>query len=571
MPKNEEPGTREPETREPETMKIVIVGGVAGGASAAARARRLSEDAEIVMFERGEYISFANCGLPYHVGNIIPRRSSLLVMTPPRFKAWINIDVRIRHEVLSIDRAAKTVQVRDHHNDRLFEETYDKLILATGSSPLKPPIPGADDPDVLNLWTIPDMDRIKSRIDEGARRAVVVGAGFIGLEVVENLREQNLDVSLVEMLPQVLPTMDAEMVQPLTAALQKHGVHLYLQRKVTAIKRPETFTEVSAELNVELDDGTELAADFVVMSIGVRPNNELAQEAGLATGKRGGIQVNEYLQTTDPDIYAVGDVIEVTELPAGSPAQIPLAGPANRQGRIAADNLCGRSSAYRGTLGTAVVKLFDLTAASTGMTEKTLQQRQLDYQKVYLHPFSHASYYPGAASLAIKLLFAEDGAIHGAQAIGADGVDKRIDVIATAMLGGMSVYDLENVELAYAPPYGSAKDPVNYAAMTAANVLRGDSSIVHWNEIPGDAYILDVRQPGEFEEGHVEGAALIPLGELRSRLGELPQNRLIAVYCRLGLRGYLGERILKQAGFNAANISGGWLTREMMQGAGMVR
>ncbi|MCF7853812.1 MAG: FAD-dependent oxidoreductase [Candidatus Pacebacteria bacterium] len=544
-------------------MKIVIVGGVAGGASAAARARRLDESAEIVMFERGEFISFANCGLPYHVGNVIPERSSLLVMTPAKFKARTEIDVRIQNEVTAINRDRKTVTVRDLRSDRTFEESYDKLILATGSSPIRPPIPGPDDPDVLPLWTIPDMDRVKSRVDEHAKRAVVVGGGFIGLEIAENLRERGLEVALVEMLPQVLPSLDAEMTQPLSDSIEDHGVRLLLNHKVSAIERPETETDVSSELTVSLDDGIKLTADFVMMSIGVRPNSGLGIEADLAVGELGGIKVNERMQTSDPDIYAVGDVVETRDLIRNTSAQIPLAGPANRQGRVAADNICGRDTAYRGALGTSVVKVFDLTAASSGATEKRLQQDGVEYEKIYLHPESHAGYYPGANPLAMKLLFNRDGAILGIQAVGRDGVDKRVDVIATAMRGNMSVQDLAELELAYAPPYGSAKDPVNFAGMIATNVLEEKTRVLHWDTLPENMYLLDVRQPEEFEAGHVPGAQLIPLGQLRHRLDEVPRDRGIAIYCKVGLRGYLAERILRHHGFDAYNVSGGWFTYQM--------
>lgn len=551
-------------------MKLVIVGGVAGGASAAARARRLSEEAEIVMFERGEFISFANCGLPYHVSNVIPERSSLLVMTPPKFKARTNIDVRILHEVTRINRDRKTVTVRNLHTGETFEESYDKLILATGSSPVRPPIPGADDPDVMTLWTIPDMDRIRSRIDAGAKQAVVIGGGFIGLEVAENLRERGLDVSLVEMLPQVLPPLDPEMTQPLTEMLQNHGIDVRLRQKVTRIRRPETDTTVSPQLQIDLDNDDCLTADLVVLSIGVRPNSELAQEADLDLGERRGIKVNEKLQTSDPDIYAVGDVDEVNDLVRHRPTQIPLAGPANRQARIAADVIFGRDSRYPGTLGTSVVKVFDLTAANTGANEKTLQQDGTEYQKIYIHPENHAGYYPGATTLSLKLLFAPDGAILGAQCVGREGVDKRIDVLSTAILNGMTIEDLENLELAYAPPYGSAKDPVNFAGMVAANARRGDSDLVHANAIPRDAFLLDVREEDEYAEGHIDNATLIPVGELRERLDEIPKDRLIAVYCKVGLRGYLAERVLKQAEFKAANLSGGWTTYCMYRDAGLL-
>jgi len=552
-------------------MKLLIVGGVAGGASAAARARRLDEQADIVMFERGEFVSFANCGLPYHVGNVIAERSSLMVMTPEKFKARVNIDVRTLQEVISIDRAGKSVAVRNVRTGEEYTDTYDKLILATGSTPVRPAIPGADDPDVMQLWTIPDMDRIKSRVDQGARRAVVVGAGFIGLEVVENLRERGLDVRLVELLPQVLPTLDAEMSQLLTDELQRNGVDVRLGRKVVAIRRVTAGAPGSAPLAVSLDDDTELAADLVIMAIGVRPNSALAGGAGLELTDRKGIAVDDHMRTSDPDIYAVGDVVSVTDFVEGSPTQIPLAGPANRQGRIAADNVTGRDSVYRGTLGTSVVKVFDVTAASVGMTERRLKAADAAYEKIYIHPASNATYYPGAAPLAIKLLFDADGRILGAQVVGERGVDKRVDVIATAMRGGMTVYDLEELELAYAPPYSSAKDPVNFAGMVAANVLRGDTDLVHCDSIPEGALLLDVREPAEYELGHINGAAFIPLGQLRDRLGELPRDRKIIVYCKVGLRGYLAERILKQNGFDAANLSGSWLTWKLYHPDPVVR
>ncbi len=548
-------------------MKLIIVGGVAGGASAAARARRLDEHAEIVMFERGEFVSFANCGLPYHVGNVIEERSSLMVMTPEKFKARVNIDVRTLQEVTAVDRSGNAIRVRDLRSGDEYTESYDKLVLATGSGPVRPAIPGTDDPDVMQLWTIPDMDRIKSRVDQGAERAVVVGAGFIGLEVAENLRERGLDVELVELLPQVLPTLDAEMSQLLIEEMARNGVNVRTGRKVTAIRREATDGETSPPLTVDLDDGAELAADFVVMAIGVRPNSALAADAGLELTDRAGIAVDDHMRTSDPNIYAVGDVVSVTDFVEGSPTQIPLAGPANRQGRIAADNIAGRDSVYRGTLGTSVLKLFNITAASTGMTERRLKRAGTGYEKVFLHPASNATYYPGAAPMAIKLMFDPTGKILGVQIVGAKGVDKRVDVIATAMRGGMTVYDLEELELAYSPPFGSAKDPVNFAGMVAANVLRGDSDLVHCDSIPEGALLLDVREPAEHELGCIPGSTFIPLGQLRDRLDELPKDRKIVVYCKVGLRGYLAERILKQNGFEAANLSGSWLTWRMVNPA----
>jgi len=544
-------------------MKLIIIGGVAGGASAAARARRLNESAEIVLFERGEYISFANCGLPYHIGNTIPRRRSLLVMTPERFKARTNIDVRVRQEVTAIDPSAHTLTVRNRSTGDSYQEAYDKLILATGASPIKPGIPGVDDPAVMTLWTLPDMDRVKERVDAGIQHAVVVGGGFLGLEVAENLRQRQIEVTLVEMSPQVMPPLDPEMASLLSRELEQHGVTVLVNNAVTAI-RGSALTEGSktAEVAVELRDGRTLPADLVVLAVGVRPNSTLAKSAGLQIGPRGGIVVNPHLQTSHPDIYAVGDSIQVSDS-LGAPAQIPLAGPANRQGRIAADNVFGAKREYKVTFGTSVVKLFGLTAACTGMAEKALKQAGLAYEKVYLHPYSHATYYPHAQMMHLKLLFSREGRILGAQIVGGDGVDKRIDVIATAMQAGLTVHDLQDLELAYAPPYSSAKDPVNFTGYVAANLLRGETGLVHADTIPENALLLDVREISEFEAGAIPGAQPIPLGTIRERLHELPMDREIVVYCAVGIRGYLAERILKQHGFRVKNLSGGYTTWEL--------
>lgn len=541
-------------------MKVAIIGGVAGGASAAARARRLDEAAEIVLFERGEYISFANCGLPYHVGGAIPRRDSLLVMTPGRFSARTGVDVRVRHEVTALDPEAHTLSILDRATGNTYTESYDKLILSPGAGPIRPDVPGADDPAVMMLWTLPDMDRIKKRVDAGIRRAVVVGGGFLGLELAENLRLRDVDVTLVEMLPQVMPPLDPEMAQPLIAELERNGVKVLLGSTVTVVRRlAERDGSGTPEVVVGLGDGRELPADLVVFAIGVRPNSSLAKSAGLATGERGGIVVNTRLQTSHPDIYAIGDAIQITDA-LGLSSQIPLAGPANRQGRISADNVFGAEREYKTTFGTSVVKVFDMTAACTGATEKALRKAGVPHEKVYLHPYSHATYYPGARMMHLKLLFTQEGRILGAQIVGHDGVDKRIDVLATAMQAGLTVYDLQELELAYAPPYGSAKDPVNFAGFVASNLLRGDTQVVHADALPEDSLLLDVREPAEHKAGALPGSRLMPLGKIRGRLSELPRDRDIVVYCAVGIRGYIAERILRQRGFRAWNLSGGYTT-----------
>ena len=533
-------------------MKTVIVGGVAAGAGVAARLRRLDESAEIVLLERGAFISYANCGLPYHVGGVIPKRDSLLVMPVPKFKAWFNVDVRTDSEATAIDRAAKTVTVRGPAGT--YQESYDNLVLATGSSPVMMALPGSDDPRVLRLWTIPDMDAIIAKVNGGAKKAVVVGAGFIGLETAENLNERGLDVTIVELADQVLPTLDKEMSTPLAQELSSAGIALRLARKVVAFeKSADAFWAV-------LDDGEKLPADLVVMSVGVKPNSELARAAGLDVGPRGHIVVGDTLQTSDPSIYAAGDVIEVTDPILGEKTAIPLAGPANKQARIVADNLVGRTSRYRGSYGAAVVKVGAIAAGSVGLTERRLKQLGLPYHKVYNHPASSASYYPGGSQLHIKLLFAPDGKILGAQVVGHKGVDKRLDVVAGAMRRGATAPELAELELSYAPPFSSAKDPVNFAGMIAANVLGGDTRLAHSDAIPAGALILDVREPAETALGTIPGATLIPLGQLRGRLGELDASRDIVAVCQVGLRGYLAERILRQRGYRVSNLSGGYLT-----------
>lgn len=544
-------------------MKLIIVGGVAGGASAAARMRRLDEKAQIVLFERGDYVSFANCGLPYHMGGVIAEREKLLVMPTERFRGRLAVDLRLRHEVVAIDRAAHAVRVLNLATGEELTETYDKLLLATGSSPVRPSLPGVDDPDILTLWTMSDMDAIKARAEGDVKRAVVVGGGFIGLEAVENLRHRGVAVTLVELQPHVLPTLDAEMAAFLNRELtQSGGVTVRLGAAVERFERDE-----KNHLRVHIAGGETLEVDLVVLSAGVRPNSLLARDAGLAVGERGGIVTDGTMRTSDPDIYAVGDAVQVTDPVLGLPAQIPLAGPANRQGRLAADALAGLPVApYRGTWGTAIVKVFGLTAASVGASEKALQKAGASYEKIYLHPFSHATYYPGAQPMHLKLLFTREGRILGAQIVGGEGVDKRIDVLATAMQAGLHVADLERLELAYAPPFSSAKDPVNFAGYVAGNVLRGQMRQAFADALTADAFLLDVRDADEVESGVIPGAVAIPLGQLRKRMGELPRDRKIVVYCAVGIRGYLAEQLLRPNGFDVYNLAGGIASWRAVQG-----
>ena len=542
-------------------MRLLIVGGVAGGASAAARARRLSEEAEIILFERGPDVSFANCGLPYYLGGEIVARDRLLVVTPERLRQRYKLDVRTRTSVESVDRAAKKVRVCELTTGRVYEEHYDKLILAPGAAPIRPPLPGIDLPGVYTLRDLQDAGRIKERLDRGVRQAVVVGAGFIGLELVENLVRRDVAATVVELQDQVLPPFDREMTTPVARELEAKGVTLLLSQSA------EGFYPATDGLTVRLKSGRILPAQLVVLGVGVRPENRLAVEAGLMVGPRGGIRVNDHLQTSDPDVYAVGDAVEVLDFVTGRPTQIPLAGPANRQGRIAADHALGRSDTrYRGTQGTAIVRVFGRTAAMTGASEKSLRQAGRSYRKVYVHPNHHAGYYPGAEPMTLKLLFdPEGGRVLGAQAVGGAGVDKRIDVLAVAIQAGMTVFDLEEMELAYSPQYGSAKDPVNMAGFVASGLLSGDHPQVDAETIqtpPGDdrRLLLDVRTEPEYAAGHIPGAVNIPVDELRSRLRELPKDRELAVYCQVGQRGYLATRILRQSGFRAANVGGGYTT-----------
>ena len=535
-------------------MKVIIVGGVAAGASAAARLRRLDESAEIILLEKGKYISYANCGLPYHLGGVIGEREDLLVMPPEKFAAWFHIEVRTENEAVKIDRANRELTIRNSSGE--YTESYDKLLLALGATPAGDEFPENKFPHVTHLWTLRDMDRAAAKL-AGAKRAVIVGAGFIGLETAENLRERGLDVTVIQRGDHVLPTIDAEMAGPLADELASAGIEIKFGRTVSK------FRETEKSVVLELDNGEELETDLAIVSTGVKPNTKFAAGSGIECGPRGHIIVDEFLRTSDPDIYAAGDAVDITDPIFGGKTAIPLAGPANKQGRIAANNIAGGKSVYKGSFGTSVVKVGKLTAASVGWTEQKLKAEKREYRKLYLHPSSNASYYPGAARLSLKLIFGNDGTIYGAQIIGAKGVDKRIDTIAQAMRNGLKAPALGELELAYAPPYSSAKDPVNFAGFVAENLLNGISDAVHADSIPEDAVILDVREKEENELGAIPGAVNIPLGELRERLGELDKNRLTVTCCQVGMRGYLAERVLKQNGFRCANLSGGYLTWKM--------
>jgi NADPH-dependent 2,4-dienoyl-CoA reductase/sulfur reductase-like enzyme/rhodanese-related sulfurtransferase len=548
-------------------MKLLIIGGVAGGATAAARARRLDEHAHIVLFERGEYISFANCGLPYYIGGIIPKRSDLLVTTPTALTERYNIDVRIFSEVTRIDRVGKEVEVKHLRTGEVYRESYDKIILAPGAEPLRPPIPGIDLPQVFSLRNIPDSDRITAGISEQRpKSALIVGAGFISLEMTENLVRRGCSVTIVEMLDQVMGNFDYDMASTIEEHLAEKGVVCKLGCTVTG------FREQGGRILVSTDAAGDLDADIVLVAIGVRPENRLARECGLDTGPSGGIRVDETMRTSDPDIFAVGDAVEVKDAVTGAVGIVALAGPANKQGRIAADNAMGRTSVYRGGLGTFIAKVFDLSAAATGASEKRLLAHNIPYLVSYTHPGSHASYYPGVAPMAIKLIFSPlDGRVLGAQIVGADGVDKRIDVLACAMKAGMTVYDLEELELAYAPPYSSAKDPINIAGYAAANILKGDVEQIVWSELPDlDPHtdvLIDLRNPPELlREGAIPGALHIPLPELRGRLPELDREKRYVPFCAAGLRGYIAHRMLVQHGFRSRNLAGGFSTFKGIKG-----
>ncbi|MBN2702719.1 MAG: FAD-dependent oxidoreductase, partial [Pontiellaceae bacterium] len=542
------------------TKKILIIGGVAGGASAAARARRLDEHCEIILFERGPDISFANCGLPYHIGGAIADRDKLLVTTPEAMTTKFNIDVRTLNEVVSIDREQKVLTVKNLKSGEEYTEAYDKLVLSPGAAPVRPPIPGIDSPKVLTLRNLEDMDRIIESID-GKNAVAVIGGGYIGLEMAEALRERKFDTTLIELAPQVMGPADPEMATVLHQELRLYGVNLKLETSVTG------FKESDGGVVLSLSSGEQLKVDIAVLAIGVKPETKLAVEAGLELGKTGGIKVNENMLTSDPDIYAVGDAVEVTDFTTGQSALIPLAGPANRQGRIAADNIFGRPSAYKNTQGTAICKVFNMAIGMTGLSEKMAKRLNMAYEKVYVHPASHASYYPGSHPVSLKLLFnPDDGKVLGAQAVGADGIDKRIDVISVAIRAGLTVYDLEEMELTYAPPFGSVKDPVNYAGFVASNILRGDAAIFHVEEaLHPEAHqkLIDVRNPEEVVGGTIPGARNIPLGQLREQLDDLDKEHEYLVFCQVGLRGYLACRILTQNGFTCRNLTGGYKTYMM--------
>jgi NADPH-dependent 2,4-dienoyl-CoA reductase/sulfur reductase-like enzyme/rhodanese-related sulfurtransferase len=558
-------------------MKVIIVGGVAGGASCAARLRRLDEQAEILVVERGPHISYANCGLPYYVGGVIKRESSLVLADAALFKASLDVEVRTHCEAVSIAPGAKTVELRDTRTGETTTEPYDTLVLSPGATPVRPDLPGIGLPGVFTVRTVPDVHAIKEWLEGTiaepsgldtytgtqtvmpARRAVVVGGGFIGLEMAENLVHLGLAVTLVQRGDQLMSPMDPEMARYVSRHVERNGVHLALNEDVTGFRPTE-----HGSLEVLTASGQAIAADIVVMGIGVRPETTLARTAGIAIGERGGILVDDHMRTSVPDIFAVGDAVEVRDHVTGAQSLVALAGPANRQGRIAADVIAGRDSSFRGTQGTAIVGLFGGAAAWTGASEKALRRAGVtDYEKIYLFPNSHAGYYPGAQFLAMKVLFrTSDGRLLGAQAVGLDGVDKRIDAIAIALQMGGTVYDLEEAELTYAPQFGSAKSPVNFAGMVAADVLRGDMPVAHWGD-GDDAFLLDVRAPAELAVERVEGALNIPLGQLRGRLDELPRDREIAVICRSGQRAYYATRILLQAGFRASVLSGGMLAREV--------
>lgn len=555
-------------------MKLVVVGGVAAGMSIAARARRLDEFAEIVVFERGHHVSFANCGLPYHIGEVITERSRLMLQTPQSLSESLDLDVRIAVEVIAIDRVAKTVRARDVDSGVEYDEPYDYLALAPGANPVRPNLPGIDLPQIQVLRRIGDMDAIKAMVDGsggkdrtgGIKHAVVIGAGYIGLEMAENLHERGVAVEIVEMSEQIVPPLDREMTTPLENYLRAHGIELHLKTAAAAFARGH-----EGQVKVELKNNTFIDTDLVILAAGVRPSTELAVAAGLELGPRGGIRVDKHMRTSDPFVFAAGDAVEVEHTVLPGTWLIPLAGPANRQGRVAAENICGRDTTYDSTQGTSVVKVFDMVAGGTGATEKQLIAADVPFSAVATHPNGHAGYYPGTAMMNVKVLFAPDtGRILGAQVAGFDGVDKRLDVLATALRAGMTVYDLETLELSYAPPFGAAKDPVNMAGFVASNVLRGDLALWQAGDYPeatDGARIIDVRGPDEFDVWHLPGAENVPLGDLRAAQEGWDRATPIRLYCAVGFRSYLAYRSLVQRGFlDVKTLSGGMRTFRAFHG-----
>lgn len=539
--------------------KVLIIGGVAGGASTAARLRRIDEQAEIIMFEKGQYISFANCGLPYYIGGAITERKNLLVQTAAAMKARFNIDVRDLSEVRAIDRENKKVTVQNLRTDSSYEESYDVLVLSPGAVAIKPPIPGIENPGIFTIRDIPDTDAIKDFVDKNPKSAVVVGGGFIGLEMAENLHKKGIQVTIIEAADQVMTPVDYEMAAILHNHIRSKGVQLILSDGV------KSFEREGEQNTVVLQSGKKIPADIVILSIGVKPNNGLAKEAGLEIGPTGGIKVNSQLQTSDENIYALGDAIEVVDYVQGNPIVIPLAGPANKQGRIVADNIAGKKETYKGTQGTAIAKVFDMVVAATGSNEKTMKRLDKECITTITHSASHATYYPGANQMTLKTVYTNEGKLLGAQIVGMDGVDKRIDVLAVAVRHHLSMEELTELELAYAPPFSSAKDPVNMAGYAASNILSGDITPAYYDEArnadPENTFLLDVREPFEYEAGHIPNAVNIPLNQLRSRLSELPKHKDIIVNCQVGLRSYIGVRILLQNGFERVrNLSGGYKT-----------